>query len=61
MIRETKYHITYMNQGELKHYFPKTIRNVKRFISSNPNSFVACWKMTQFRSKSVTERLFRAV
>ena len=61
MKKKTKYHITYLVDDELKHYFTDRIDSARKFISNNFSSVLSCWREIKNKKKSSTERVFRNV
>ena len=55
----TFYHITYIKEGELKHFHTKRIIKARSFISNNFDSVLSCWRDVIKHKKSSTERIFR--
>lgn len=60
MKKKTNYHITYLVDNELKHYFTDRIVNARKFISNNFSSILSCWREIKDKKKSSTERIFRS-
>ena len=61
MKKKTKYHITYLVEDELKHYFTDRIVSARKFISNNFSSVLSCWREIKNKKKSSTERVFRNI
>ena len=61
MKKKTKYHITYLVEDELKHYFTDRIVSARKFISNNFSSVLSCWREIKNKKKSSTERIFRNI
>lgn len=59
MKKKTKYHITYLVEDELKHYFTDRIVSARKFISNNFSSVLSCWREIKNKKKSSIERIFR--
>ena len=59
MKKKTNYHITYLVDNELKHYFTDRIVNARKFISNNFSSVLSCWREIKTKKKSSIERIFR--
>lgn len=61
MKKKTKYHITYLVEDELKHYFTDRIVSARKFISNNFSSVLSCWREIKNKKKPSTERVFRNI
>ncbi len=61
MKKKTKYHITYLVDDELKHYFTDRIVSARKFISNNFSSVLSCWREIKTKNKTSTERIFRNI
>lgn len=59
MKKKTTYHVTYLVNGKLRHYFTDRIVKAREFISNNFSSVLACWRRIENKSKYSTERIFR--
>ena len=59
MKKKTTYHITYLINDEVNHYFTNRIINARKFICNNYFSVLSCWREIKTKKSESIDRIFR--